>query len=92
MTGSWDKKLKYWDTRQPNPVLSHDLPERCYCADVVGIVYVILINAQLMMSQDYPLSIVCTANRGIVIYNLENTPTEFKVSNCVCNCVCNLVS
>lgn len=27
---------------------------------------------------DYPLSIVCTANRGIVIYNLENTPTEFK--------------
>ena len=42
VTGSWDKKLKYWDTRQPNPVLTHDLPERCYCADVVSCV---LINA-----------------------------------------------
>ena len=51
VTGSWDKKLKYWDTRQPNPVLSHDLPERCYCADVVGnINKIILINAQAMMS------------------------------------------
>lgn len=44
-----------------------------------------------MCYQDYPLSIVCTANRGIVIYNLENTPTEFKVllimySNCLVFC------
>jgi mRNA export factor len=34
MTGSWDRKLKFWDTRQPNPVLTLDLPERLYCADV----------------------------------------------------------
>ncbi|XP_065184418.1 mRNA export factor-like [Sycon ciliatum] len=35
MTGSWDKTLKFWDTRSPQPVLSFQLPERCYGADVV---------------------------------------------------------
>lgn len=34
MTGSWDKTLKFWDTRSPSPMLSINLPERCYCADV----------------------------------------------------------
>lgn len=37
MTGSWDKTLKFWDTRTPNPMLTIQLPERCYCADVVCI-------------------------------------------------------
>ena len=35
MTGSWDKTLKFWDTRSPNPMLALQLPERVYCADVV---------------------------------------------------------
>lgn len=34
MTGSWDKTLKFWDTRSPQPLKSIDLPERVYCADV----------------------------------------------------------
>ena len=34
MTGSWDKTLKFWDTRSPNPIMSIDLGERCYVADV----------------------------------------------------------
>ncbi|KAL7059374.1 hypothetical protein AAHC03_013732 [Spirometra sp. Aus1] len=34
MTGSWDKKLKFWDARQANPMAVIDLPERVYCADV----------------------------------------------------------
>merc|ERR1712098_680075 len=34
MTVSWDKTMKFWDTRAPNPMLSIDLPERAYCADV----------------------------------------------------------
>lgn len=34
MTGSWDKTLKFWDTRTPNPMMAINLPERCYCADV----------------------------------------------------------
>lgn len=33
VTGSWDKTLKYWDLRTPNPVHTHTLPERCYALD-----------------------------------------------------------
>lgn len=32
--GSWDRTLKYWDGRTPNPVLTVQLPERCYALDV----------------------------------------------------------
>ena len=34
MTGSWDKTLKFWDARSPNPIMNIDLGERCYAADV----------------------------------------------------------
>jgi len=34
MTASWDKTVKYWDTRQANPVFSVTLNERVYCMDV----------------------------------------------------------
>lgn len=42
-------------------MMSINLPERCYCADV-----------------DYPMAIVGTAGRGLIVYSLENKPTEFK--------------
>jgi mRNA export factor len=61
MTGSWDKTLKFWDTRSPNPIMSIDTGERVYCADV-----------------DYPMAVVGTAGRGIIIYTLEGQPKEFK--------------
>ncbi|XP_039270945.2 mRNA export factor RAE1-like [Styela clava] len=35
MTGSWDKTLKFWDTRSAAPIKTMNLPERVYCADVV---------------------------------------------------------
>ncbi|XP_077495628.1 ribonucleic acid export 1 [Amblyomma americanum] len=61
MTGSWDKTLKFWDTRTPTPMLTINLPERCYCADVV-----------------YPMAVVSTAARHIIIYQLEGQPQEYK--------------
>ncbi|KAK5610344.1 hypothetical protein CRENBAI_006640 [Crenichthys baileyi] len=61
MTGSWDKTLKFWDTRSPNPMMSLQMPERCYCADVV-----------------YPMAVVATAERGLIVYQLENQPSEFR--------------
>ncbi len=36
VTGSWDKTLKYWDLRSPNPVHTQNLPERVYAMDVVN--------------------------------------------------------
>ncbi|KAI8361610.1 WD40-repeat-containing domain protein [Mortierella sp. GBAus27b] len=35
-TGSWDKTLKYWDLRQPNPVSSVALSDRLYSMDTHG--------------------------------------------------------
>ncbi|ESO09225.1 hypothetical protein HELRODRAFT_109550 [Helobdella robusta] len=61
MTGSWDKTLKFWDTRTPNPILNIQLPERVYCADVL-----------------YPMAVVGTAGRQVIIYQLDNHPQEFK--------------
>ncbi|KAJ0007845.1 hypothetical protein Pint_30284 [Pistacia integerrima] len=34
VTGSWDKTLKYWDTRQSNPVHTQQLPDCCYALTV----------------------------------------------------------
>ena len=34
VSGGWDRKLKFWDTRTPNPAGVIDLPERVYDLDV----------------------------------------------------------
>ncbi|XP_050671326.1 protein Rae1 [Leptidea sinapis] len=34
MTASWDKTLKFWDSRTSVPIMAINLTERCYCADV----------------------------------------------------------
>ena len=33
VTGSWDKTIKYWDLRQPQPVATVMMPERVYTMD-----------------------------------------------------------
>ncbi|XP_060857866.1 protein Rae1-like [Metopolophium dirhodum] len=35
ITSSWDKTLKFWDLRSSAPMMTVNLPERAYCADVV---------------------------------------------------------
>lgn len=36
VTGSWDKTLRYWDLRSPQPAMTVKLPERVYSMDIVG--------------------------------------------------------
>jgi hypothetical protein len=55
-------RLQYWDLRQPNPVATVQLPERCYTMDV-----------------QYPLLVVGTAERHIVVYNLTNPTAAYRV-------------
>lgn len=61
MTGSWDKTLKFWDTRSAVPIMTLNLPDKCYAVDV-----------------DYPVAVVSTAGRAIIVYVLENSPQELK--------------
>lgn len=35
-TGSWDKTVRYWDLRSPQPIGTVQLPERCYAMDISG--------------------------------------------------------
>lgn len=59
--GSWDKTIKFFDLRTPNPIMQIVLPDRCYTAAV-----------------EYPMAVVGTAARQIIIYSLEQKPQEFK--------------
>jgi mRNA export factor len=36
VTGSWDKTVKYWDLRSPQPMATVQLPERVYSMDLVN--------------------------------------------------------
>ncbi|XP_058788432.1 uncharacterized protein LOC131662618, partial [Vicia villosa] len=40
-TGSWDKTIKYWDTRQSNPVHTKQLLDRCYTMSVGHLLMVV---------------------------------------------------
>lgn len=62
-TGSWDKTVKYWDIRQPQPITTLMMPERVYCMD----------NKQKLL-------VVGTAERHIVIIDLNNPTTIFKTT------------
>lgn len=60
-TGSWDKTIKYWDTRSPTPVGTVQLPERVYAMDTKN-----------------DLLVAATADRHVLIFNLNNPTTIFK--------------
>lgn len=55
VTGSWDKTLRYWDLRQPNPVHTQPLPERVYAMDIRYPLLVVALAARKIQVQ----SILC---------------------------------
>ncbi len=72
-------------------MMTIQLPERCYCADVVRehfcftsfndgvkICSALLATSMWCLLQMYPMAVVGTAGRGLIIYQLENQPQEFK--------------
>ena len=59
VTGGWDRKLKFWDARSPNPAGVLELPERVYGMDVRD-----------------SLLVVGTANRQILVYDVQGQPRE----------------
>ncbi|OBZ84758.1 Poly(A)+ RNA export protein [Choanephora cucurbitarum] len=60
-TGSWDKTIKYWDLRSPQPVGTAQLGERCYSMDTRG-----------------DLLVAATADRNVLIFNLNNPTAIYK--------------
>mmetsp|Transcript_9994 Transcript_9994/g.13382 ORF Transcript_9994/g.13382 Transcript_9994/m.13382 type:complete len:358 (-) Transcript_9994:783-1856(-) len=52
VSGGWDKFLKFWDARQPNPVGTLELPERCYDLDVKGNLMVVACAGRHIVAYD----------------------------------------
>lgn len=55
--------IRYWDTRQSNPVHTQQLPDRCYALTV-----------------RHPLMVVGTADRNLIVFNLQNPQVMFSYS------------
>jgi mRNA export factor len=52
VSGGWDSKLKFWDTRTPNPVGTLDMPERVYDLDVRGSLMVVATAGRHVLTYD----------------------------------------
>ena len=74
VTSSWDRTVKYWDGKTPNPSAVLQLPERAYCMDVR---YPLLVVA----CADRKMIVVNLTNPG-VIYNTIPSPLKWQ-SRCV---------
>ncbi|XP_023248262.1 mRNA export factor [Copidosoma floridanum] len=94
MTGSWDKTLKFWDLRTPTPMLTLNLPEKCYCAAVdypiavVGTAKRWLLTYKLQ-GQPTELRRIRTSfhiqNRCVALHrDQSNTPTVCAVGGTKC--------
>ena len=64
MTGSWDKTLKFWDLRSPQPAAVKQLPERVYDADVVD-------NFAMVVTADKQVSVYQLGNQGAYSLSLS---------------------
>lgn len=65
VTGSWDKTVKYWDLRQSNGTPVHTQQ---------------LPERVYAMSVNYPLMVVGTADRQILVFNLTNPGSVFSAA------------
>jgi WD40 repeat protein len=52
VSGGWDKKLKFWDARQPNPLGVFDMPDRVHAMDVRGNLLVVATNDRQIIAYD----------------------------------------
>jgi mRNA export factor len=66
-TGSWDKTVKFWDLRSPNPAGTLDVGERVYTMDV-----------KYSPESKRNLLVIGTANRHIHMVNLDDPGKIYK--------------
>jgi mRNA export factor len=76
VTGSWDKSVKYWDLRSPQPVASVDLPERVFCGDTVG-------NLTVVGSADQKYT-VFDMRKPSTPYKHEKSPLKHQLRSIAC--------
>ncbi|KAG8905912.1 hypothetical protein FRB99_007992 [Tulasnella sp. 403] len=76
VTGSWDKTVKYWDLKQPNPIGTLQLPERCYSMDIAG---------QLLVAATAERHIITVnLNNPTTIYKRIDSPLKWQTRVVAC--------
>lgn len=75
-TGSWDKTIKYWDMRTPNPLGTINLSDRLYSMDSLG---------QLLVAAtaDNMLSVV-NLNNPTVVFRQDRSPLKHQIRKVAC--------
>jgi mRNA export factor len=76
VSGGWDRKLKFWDTRSPNPAGVFDLPERVYDMDVHENLLVVATADRQIFSYD------CTGQPHE--YSRKESPLKYQTRCITC--------
>jgi len=76
VTGSWDKTVKYWDLRTPNPIATVALPERCYALDVAYPLMIVATAERHILSIDL--------NNPQTIYKTTISPLKWQTRCVAC--------
>lgn len=76
VTGSWDKTIKYWDLRQPNPITTLMMPDRVYAMDN---------KAQLLVvgTAERHIAIINLNNPG-TIFKATQSPLKWQTRTIAC--------
>ena len=84
VTGSWDRTVKFWDLRQPNPVHSQPVPERVYAMDVkypLMVVGTAQRKIQVFPSFAHILRCTCLQQSIILMGKMASQLIHFKMFN-----------
>ncbi|CCK69454.1 RNA export factor GLE2 KNAG_0C03490 [Huiozyma naganishii CBS 8797] len=76
VTGSWDKSIKYWDFRQPQPVSTVIMPDRVYAMD----------NKQQLLvvgTAERHIAVINLNNPG-VIFKATQSPLKWQTRSIAC--------
>ncbi|KAG7553615.1 hypothetical protein FFLO_02970 [Filobasidium floriforme] len=76
VTAGWDKMVKYWDMRQPNPIATITATERIYALDAVD-------KLMVFGTADRNVSIVDLNNPGVVKSSKES-PLKMQTRTITC--------
>jgi len=76
ITGSWDKTIKYWTPGNPTPLITVQLPERCYSMDVAG-------NLLVAATAERQIVTINLGNPG-VIYKKIDSPLKWQTRVVAC--------
>jgi len=77
ITGSWDKKVKYWDLRQQNAVATLDCQDRVYCMDVRDKLLVV-------GTADRYINMVNLGNNPSAFYKTMQSPLKWQTRTLAC--------